>query len=89
MSLVSLLSHNVVRPNNTTWLIKLLQQQRFTTCLNKMIFCQSTIFVFFADPAMNIFSLCMIDANIKNKNKYHVHYPRIGSYTFLTDSQNE
>jgi hypothetical protein len=35
------------------------------------------------------FSLLLTDANIKHKNKYHVHYPRIGSYTFLTESQNE
>jgi hypothetical protein len=35
----------VVRPNNTTRLIKLLQQQSFKTGLNKMIFCQPTILV--------------------------------------------
>ena len=53
--------------NNTTWLIKLLQQQSFMAGLKKMIFCQPTIFVFCADPAMNIFSLYLIDANIEHK----------------------
>ena len=72
----------VVWPNNTTQLIKLLQQQSFTTSLNEMIFCHLTIFVLFADPAMNFFPLCLIDASIENKNKHHVHYPRFGLYTF-------
>jgi hypothetical protein len=52
---------------------------KFTNGPNKMIFCQLTICVFFADPAMNI----------KNKNRHLVHYPRIESFTFLTERQNE
>ena len=38
---------------------------------------------------MNIFALCCIHANTKNKNKHQVHYPRIELCTFLTESQNE
>ena len=79
----------VVRPNNTTRLIKLLQQQSFKTSLNKMIFCQPTIFVSLQTLQWILFSQCLIDSIIETKNMHHVHYPRFGLYTFLTASQKE
>ncbi len=43
----------IVIHTNPIQFIKFLRQQSFITGLNKMIFCQSTTFVFFAGPAMN------------------------------------
>ena len=37
MSLFPLLSHNVVQPNNTTWLIELLRQQNQRNTANKLL----------------------------------------------------
>ena len=77
----------VVRPSNTTRLIKLLQLQSFLNRSEQNDILSAYNIGFIADLAMNIVSQCLIDSNIETKNKQAVHYPRMGLYTFLTDSQ--
>ena len=79
----------VVRPSNTTRLIKLLQPQSFLNRSEQNDILSAYNIGFIADPAMNTVSQCLIDSNIETKNKHHVHCPSFEMYTFLTDSQRE